>query len=149
MARSLTPKTKYRVWWCCLLCLILLYIISCQNHWGSISHGGAVHGLAWLQSSTCINLLATFYHFFCFFSGRQINSVKNRWRGNLKMSGCAHSSKQQLLTWMDYWYLITVNLMLAAPHGSLLPGSPRRVSPTAMEIYNTAGMFLSPCLRYI
>jgi len=33
---------------------------------GSISLGGAVHGLAWLQSSTCINLLATFYHFFLF-----------------------------------------------------------------------------------
>jgi hypothetical protein len=58
------------------------------------------------------------------------------------MSGCAHSSKQQWLTWMDYWYLITVNLMLAAPHGSLLPGIPRGVSTTAMEIWNTAGMFL-------
>jgi hypothetical protein len=56
------------------------------------------------------------------------------------MSGSTHSSKQQWLTWTDYWYLITVNLMLAAPHGTLLPESPRRVGTTAMDICKTASM---------
>jgi len=54
------------------------------------------------------------------------------------MSGSTNSSKHQWLIWMDYWYLITVNRMLAAPHGPLLPESPRRVGTTAMVICKTA-----------